>query len=63
MLAGRVVWGLASLVIWSAAGDAFTWPIFAAGAFFNAIPGIILHLIVVPALVIALQKSKSVPSA
>lgn len=63
MLVGRVVWGLASLVIWSAAGDAFTWPIFAAGAFFNAIPGIILHLIVVPALVIALQKSKSVPSA
>lgn len=63
MLVGRLVWGLASLVIYSAVGTPFTWHIFAAGAFLNAVPGIILHLIVVPILVMAVQKSQTSPSA
>ena len=39
----------------------FGWQLFLAGAFFNAIPGIILQLVMIPALMIALNKAKIVP--
>jgi hypothetical protein len=39
-------------------GNVFTWPIFVAGAVGNALPGIVLHIIVVPVLVMALKKAK-----
>lgn len=55
MLAGRIVWGIVSFVIYSIMGNPFTWQIFAAGAFLNAIPGIILQIILVPILVFALM--------
>ena len=58
MLAGRIVWGIACTVIYGTMGNAFTWSIFLAGAFFNAIPGIIVHIILIPALVIALRTSR-----
>jgi len=58
MIAGRIVWGVASLVVYTTAGNAFTWQVFMAGAFLNAIPGIIVHLILIPAIVIALRKSR-----
>lgn len=48
MVAGRVVWGLAQLVLLGMTDSAFTWQMFMAGAFINAIPGIILQLILVP---------------
>lgn len=58
MLAGRIVWGLASVVVYGAMGNPFTWPLFFAGAFGNAVPGIIVHIILVPVLVLALKKAK-----
>lgn len=57
MLAGRVVWGVAACVIFGAFGKGFSWAIFVAGAFTNAVPGIILQLIIVPLVVMALKKS------
>jgi thiamine transporter ThiT len=36
----------------------FTWDLFITGAFINAFPGIILHLLLIPVVVIALQKSR-----
>ena len=60
MLAGRVVWGVVMAVI-TLGGDGFTFAAFIAGAFTNAIPGIILQLIAIPVLVLALQKAKLVP--
>ena len=42
MLAGRIVWGLVSLLLYQLLGNTFTWELFMAGAFLNAIPGIIL---------------------
>ena len=56
MLAGRIVWGLVSLVIYGLTNAAFTWQIFVGGALLNAIPGIILQLIIVPVLVLATEK-------
>lgn len=58
MLAGRVVWGLAMRVLMTAAGKGFPWSAFVAGAFVNAVPGIVLQLVVIPLLVLALQKAK-----
>lgn len=59
MLCGRVAWGAASVLLYGLAGTgkAFTWQMFMGGAFINAIPAIILQLVVVPAIVIALRKA------
>ena len=56
MLAGRLVWGLVSIPLYGIAGGSFSFAIFIAGAFTNAIPGIILQIIVIPAIVIALTQ-------
>ena len=57
MIGGRVVWGIVSVVMYSMAGKAFTWQIFLAGAFLNAIPGIVLQLILIPLLMVALHRT------
>lgn len=57
MIAGRIVWGVASLILMGFYGTAFTWQMFIAGAFLNAIPGIILQLIFIPALMVALNRT------
>lgn len=55
MIAGRAVWGGAMIVLLGIKGGAFTWQAFAAGAFVNAFPGIILQLVLIPSLVLVLQ--------
>ena len=57
MLVGRIVWGIARWVISGVAGAPFTFELFMAGALINAIPGIILHIILIPIVVIALKKA------
>lgn len=57
MIAGRAAWGVASIVLCGIAGSAFSIQIFLAGAFVNAIPGIILQLILIPVIVVALKKA------
>ena len=57
MLAGRVVWGVAMVVIMGMKGNPFGWAAFVSGAFGGAIPGIILHIVLIPVLVLALQKA------
>ncbi|MGN0363945.1 MAG: ECF transporter S component [Bilifractor sp.] len=61
MLAGRVVWGISMAVLMAAAGSTFTFRLFLAGAFLNAVPGIILQLIFIPAFMLALHKAGLVP--
>ena len=63
MIAGRIVWGIASFVLFNMAGMEFTKQIFIAGAFLNAIPGIILQLLIIPVLIILLEKSKVIQFA
>lgn len=57
MLFGRAVWGGAMVCVMSINGGAFTWAAFLAGAFTNAVPGIILHIVLIPVLVMALEKA------
>ncbi|MBQ6236574.1 MAG: ECF transporter S component [Clostridia bacterium] len=57
MLAGRLVWGLAKWALLGLNGTPFTLQMFLAGAFVNAVPGIILHIVLVPVIVLALNKA------
>lgn len=57
MIGGRIVWGLATVVITGVAGEAFTWGMFVSGALLNAIPGIVLQLVFVPAVMVTLNRT------
>jgi thiamine transporter ThiT len=58
MAAGRVVWAVASLIIYGIQGDAFTLKMFLGGAFLQAWPGIIVQIVLIPPIVYALGKAK-----
>jgi len=58
MLAGRAVWGTVMTILLGMGGKSFTWAAFVAGGFVNAIPGIILQIILIPILIIALKKAR-----
>ena len=55
MLAGRIIWGMVRVILMGVASVEFGWPVFIGGAFLNAIPGIILQLILIPILVARLK--------
>lgn len=57
MLGGRVVWGIVRVILSGVSGSAFTWAAFMAGAFTEAIPGIILHIVLIPVIVMALERA------
>lgn len=57
MLAGRLVWGVAEVVLLGFGGSTFTWSAFIAGALLNAIPGILLQLTLIPAVMVALNRT------
>ena len=57
MLGGRIVWGLVKWFVLGLQGNAFTWKMFLAGAVLDAVPGIILHIVLIPAVVLALEKA------
>jgi riboflavin transporter FmnP len=56
LLIGRIAWGIAAFILFSIIGTSFTWMIFIAGAFINAIPGIIIQMILIPIIVSSLKK-------
>ncbi len=57
MIAGRVVWGLMRFLISGITRTDFTFAMFIAGGVTNAVPGIILQLILIPVIVSALEKA------
>lgn len=58
MIAGRVVWGLVAVPLYGVAGAKFSWQLFVAGGFLNAIPGIIIQIVLIPIVVMALKKAR-----
>ena len=56
MLAGRVVWGIVQAILLGMTGSSLTVGVFMASAFLNAIPGIILQLVLIPVLMVALDR-------
>ena len=62
MLGGRIIWAAVRLVMSRFMQNLpFSFSIFAAEAFVNAVPGIIIQLILIPALLLALEKAKLIP--
>ena len=57
MIAGRIVWGIVRVILAGLSGSSFTWALFIAGALTNAIPGIIMHIILIPVLVIVMDRA------
>jgi riboflavin transporter FmnP len=56
MVLGRGAWGFASWLLYGLDGTPFTWQIFSAGAFINAIPGIVIQIVLIPIIIIGLRK-------
>lgn len=55
MLGGRILWGIAQTVLLGLSGKTFTFAVFWANGFAKALPGIILQLILIPAIMTAVQ--------
>ena len=58
MVIGRIVWGIAQVILMGLSGGSFTFQAFIAGALINAVPAIVLQLILIPLIIAALQKAK-----
>ena len=58
MIAGRLVWGAAMFVCMGVSGGAFTLGAFLAGAITNALPGIVVQIVLIPILVLILDHPK-----
>ena len=57
MLGGRLVWGGVMVVLMGMTGSSFTWKLFLAEAFVNAVPGIVLQLVFIPGLMLSLHRT------
>lgn len=57
MIAGRIAWGIAGIPLFGMAGNVFTAQIFLSGALLNAIPGIILQIVLIPVIMMALARA------
>lgn len=58
MIIGRIIWGIAQFFMAGLTGSQFPFSAFLAGAVTTAIPGIILHIVLIPLLVMALKNAK-----
>ena len=59
MIGGRLVWGVFQTLLLGFSN--FTFKMFLAGAFINAVPGIIIQLVLIPAVMLALNRTHLVP--
>ena len=60
MICGRIVWGAAKALLLGVANKHFPFSAFIAGGFIDAIPGIILQLILIPAVITILERTKQI---
>ena len=58
MIIGRFVWGIAMFLCTGLSGGSFGFAAFLAGAVTNAIPGIIIQFLLIPVIVMVLEKTK-----
>ena len=56
MILGRIVWGIAMMVCISSSGGQFGMEAFLAGAVTTALPGIVLQLVLIPVIVLAMER-------
>ncbi len=61
MLCGRIVWGIVMTALMFTGEKSFTLTMFLTQAFVNAVPGIILQLVLIPVIMLALDRTHLVP--
>lgn len=57
MISGRIVWGIVQFIILGLSNQVFTLKMFIAGAFLNAGIGIAIQLVLIPMLMLALNRT------
>lgn len=57
MVSGRLVWGLVQFLLAGLRGTEFSLALFLSGAVTTAIPGIILQLVLIPILVMVMERT------
>ncbi len=55
MLSGRVVWGIMRFILAGLSGSTFSFSMFLSIGFLNAVPGIMLHIALVPVIVVSVR--------
>lgn len=60
MLGGRVISGIANAIFMGMADKSYGFAAFISAAFVKAIPGIIIQIVIIPVIIIALEKAKLV---
>ena len=58
MVGGRLVHGAFMAVYMGLSGGSYTWQAFITADFVNAWPGMVLHLVLVPPVVLALERAR-----
>ncbi len=59
MISGRIVWGITKLILLGVKGTAFTFTSFIMGGFVDALPGIVLQLILIPIFITIILRFKN----
>ena len=57
MIGGRIVWGIADYILLGINGTQLTMEMFISSVVLKSIPGIILHIVLVPIIVLVLKKA------
>ena len=63
MIVGRLVWGLAMFICLGATGGSFGLKAFLSGAIINAVPGIIVQIVLIPPIVMLYDKLSKKPQS
>ena len=58
MIVGRIVKGVFTAILLGLAGNAYTFSMFVSGTVLNSVPGIILQIIIIPAIMLVLDRAK-----
>lgn len=58
MLAGRIVGGIDNVILYGMQGNTYSVQMFMAGMFLNAVPGIVLQLVLLPVIIMLLKRAK-----
>lgn len=58
MIGGRIVSGIANALFLGIAGKPYGLAVFLSGSFVKAVPGILIQIVIIPVLVLALEKAR-----
>lgn len=62
MLGGRIVGGVATAIFYAATSGVYSLALWATSYFVESLPGIVLHMTIVPPLILMLEKARLVPA-